>query len=109
MRLVKHILPVLYPDGTLALNGKKSELRYDAFEELANRGGFLSSRQEDAVTGEPSVYYVLPVKQDGDAMAVMIGVIHVENLLNAFSVNLYDGKANICIIDSTDGSFIMDS
>ncbi len=40
MRLVKHILPVLYPDGTLALNGKKSELRYDAFEELANRGAF---------------------------------------------------------------------
>lgn len=102
-------IDVLYPDGTLALNGKKSELRYDAFEELASKGAFLSSRQEDAVTGKPSVYYVLPVKQDGNAVAIVIGVIHVESLSNAFSVNIYDGQANICIVDSTDGNFIMDS
>ncbi len=100
---------VLYPDGTLALNGKKSELRYDAFEELANKGTFVSNRQKDAVTGRLSVYYILPVKQEGNTVAILIGVMDVDLLMKFFSVNGYNGKANAYIIDSTNGTIVLGS
>lgn len=108
-------IDVLYPDNTIVSNGEEyvledeSMLEVLSFAEVSAKGECLTPRIKDFITGKDCVYYVLPVPIDGETQAILIGCIEVEGLSDIFQPLIYNGLANICIIDSEDGNFIMDS
>lgn len=103
-------IEVLYPDGSLVSNRTKRIISKDiSFEELVQRGEFISGRETDHLTGKDCLYYLIPVFEDDSAIAIMIGVINTDHLLEVLQPTIYDGNANCCIIDSSDGNFLMDS
>lgn len=102
-------IDILYPDGTLLSNGTFIDTNADLpFEEIEARGEYLTSRKTDFMTGDPCIYYVLPVTAKGDT-AILIGVIECDSLHDLFQPTIYNGEANICIIDADDGNYIMDN
>lgn len=103
-------IEVIYPNGERAINGQVSKTSAEiSFEELVADGEHLSSRKTDIITGNECVYYVLPVEKEGVASAVIVGVVDAKKLSEIFRPVIYEGHANICIIDSDDGNYVMDS
>lgn len=103
-------IDVLYPDNTLVSNGQLIEISKDIqFDRIKSKGEYLTSRKTDFLSGKPCVYYVLPIINENEISAVLIGVIDLDTLYGLFEPIIYNGKANICIIDSSDGNYIMDS
>lgn len=108
-------IDVLYPDNTIVSNGKEyvledeRVLEFFSFDEVAAKGEHMTSRMKDFITGKDCIYYVLPVPIDGETQAILIGYIEADGLSDIFQPLIYNGLANICIIDSEDGNFIMDS
>lgn len=99
---------VLYPDGTLYTPGGRGQPELPAsFAQLAEAGEHITLRQN--WEGDPCVYYVLPVAQQEQTRAVLFGRIRSEDLSEVFQPVIYNGQANICIVDARDGSYVMDS
>lgn len=104
-------IDVLYPDNTILLeDGTQKDLRSDiSFQDIAALGEHISSRMTDSETGNESVYYFVPVEKNGETKAILTGVIDTTTLSDIFQISIYDGHAAICIVDSTDGNYIMDT
>lgn len=103
-------IDILYPDNTIISDGTKSVVDANiSFDDIAAEGEYLTSRIIDFETGNECVYYVLPVIKDDEIFAVLVGVIEANSLSEIFHPIIYDGQANISIIDSKDGNYIMDS
>lgn len=104
-------IDIIYPDNTIVINNEiyDFELENEDFDSIAKKGEHISSRQIDIITKSETVYYTLPINKDGKTKVILVGVIDSKSLLNVFKPTIYDGNANICIIDSSDGNFIMDS
>lgn len=103
-------IDVLYPDQTLISNGVTHVVRDNIrFEDVVANGEGLTERKTDFMTGKECIYYVLPVLKDGEIFSVLVGMIDADSLSEIFRPLIYNGQANICIIDSEDGSYIMDS
>lgn len=103
-------IDVLYADSTLVSNGQKIELDQPIdFEKISRKDEYLTERKIDFMNGKPCVYYVLPIKENDAVSAVLIGVIDCEDLYMLFRPTLYNGDANLCIIDADDGNYIMDT
>ena len=103
-------IDVFYPDGTVMSNGSSYyECKDYSFDDAADKGEHITTRLTDPKTGRESVYYVLPVARDGETCALLIGVIDAQSLSQVFYPTIYDGQASICIIDSENGNYIMDS
>lgn len=103
-------IDIIYPDNTVILNGNK-KVSYDdvLFDDVLERGEHISSRKTDIETGEECVYYIIPVEENGEVLAILIGVINASDLPQIFRLTIYDGNAFCCIIDSVTGDFIMDN
>ncbi|MBQ6796547.1 MAG: diguanylate cyclase [Clostridia bacterium] len=105
-------IDILFPDNTILLyNGDtmKSDGKTASFEEIAARGMHISHRSTDFLTGEEVVYYDVPVIRDGEAIAVLVGVIDCKEMPEFFSTKIYNGEAECLIVDRVNGSIIMDS
>lgn len=104
-------IDVLYPDNTLVSNGNVIEMTQKPdFQEIVKDGERLSSRQTDFITGEQYVYYLLPiVRENGEIPAVLIAALDTGKMTEIFQPIIYNGEANVCIIDAEDGNYIMDS
>lgn len=104
-------IDVLYPDNTLVSNGNVIEVTQKLdFQEIVKDGEHLSSRQTDFITGEQYVYYLLPiVRENGEIPAVLIAALDTGKMTEIFQPIIYNGEANVCIIDAEDGNYIMDS
>lgn len=104
-------IDILYPDNTILLeNGTLKQLRGDVdFADIAAEGEHISPRMTDVETGHESVYYYMPVIADGVCRAILTGVIDATLLADIFHPTIYDGNAICCIIDSTDGNYIMNN
>ncbi len=103
-------IDVLYPDNTLALpSGDTLDVSSTlSFDELAARGEHMSVRTVDAVDHETAVvHYYIPVMRDGQTAAIVIGVIDCASLADLFLALPYDGGCMICIVDHTDGAFLL--
>ncbi len=103
-------IDILYPDGTLLSNGRF--LKNDGvvnFDDIVDDGEHMTGRVMDPFTGKYSVYYVLPVESNDEVVAIISGVIELDTMYSYFKPWMYNGKANICIIDSSDGCFLMDN
>ncbi len=103
-------IDVLYPDNTLISNGKMIDIGSEIdYEEIRSRGEYLTERMTDFMTGKLCMYYVLPISDANNSSAVLIGMIDLEIFDDLFKPVIYNGEANICIIDAKDGNYIMDS
>ena len=103
-------IDVWYPDNTVVSSGNKCKINPNVvFEEVAAAGEHMSRRTTDSVTGNESIYYILPITKNSDTVAILIGVIDLKEIAGRFHPKIYDGKGEICVIDSADGSFIIDS
>lgn len=103
-------IDVLYPDGTIFSNDQTIRTEEDIdFEEVATKGEYMSYRKVDYLSGKECVYYVLPVMKNDQVRAVLIGVIDTEALTEAFQPLLYNGQADMQLIDTKDGCFIVDT
>lgn len=103
-------IDILYPDNTIISNGKEV-IAEDliAFDQLKTTSERMTERKIDFLTGEPCVYYIVPVVDREEVAAMVVGVIQAKELPQIFHPAIYNGEANICIIDSHDGNYLMDS
>ncbi len=100
---------VLYPDNTILFqDGSMQETDSCYFEEAVKKGEHMSRRTADPHTGNEVMYYYIPIGNSSEPSAVLIGVVDCISLKNYFSPNIYNGQAVSCIIDSSDGNFVMD-
>lgn len=103
-------IDILYPDKTLVSNGIEIRLEENIdFQKVAQKGAYMTSRRTDFATGRECVYYVLPVVQEEEIVAVLIACVESQTLAEVFRPLIYNGNVNFCIIDADDGKFIMDS
>lgn len=103
-------IDVLYRDNTLVSNGIEQRIHETVdFDAVAAGGEYLTTRKTDFLTGRECVYYVLPVVQEEEVLAILIACIDSGSLSRIFRPLIYSGQANICIVDTRDGSFVMDS
>lgn len=103
-------IDILFPNNIVLSNGvTQSTYNEFSFEDIASKGEHVSPRKTDHQTGAECVYYLLPVEKDGMIHAILIGVIDACSLSEIFQPTIYDGQVNCCLVDSSDGNFIMDN
>ena len=81
-----------------------------SFEEEAAKGIHITNRETDIL--DSSTYVVrhyVPVKQDGQTVAMLYGVILPGELPEGINLNAYGEKAALYIIDGKTGEFLIDT
>ena len=96
---------VLLPDGTCVdVSGKLS------FEEEAAQGVHVSDRSADLDGEENAILrYFMPVKRNEETIAVLYAVIDLQELSQIWNINLYDGNADVIILDAKTEEILVDT
>lgn len=103
-------IDIWYPDNTVVSSNHKYPLYQKVnFDKIANIGEHMSTRTIDPISNNESVYYLIPLQKDDSTLAILIGVIDLKEIANHFKPIIYNGNGYICVIDSRDGSFIIDN
>ena len=103
---------LLRPDGTLLLT---DGTRYDVsgtfdFETEAARGAYISDRVTSYFAPEKLVVRnVVPVKRDGETIAILYGMVPLQELSRSYKTDLYGGNAFVLIVDGNTGDILMDT
>lgn len=102
---------LLRPDGTLLTDGA----RYDVsgafdFETEAARGAYISDRVTSYFAPEKLVVRnVAPVKRDGETIAILYGVVLLQELSRNYQIDLYNGNAFLLLVDGNNGDILLDT
>ena len=103
---------LLRPDGTLLLT---DGTRYDVsgafdFETEAARGAYISDRVTSYFAPEKLVVRnVVPVKRDGETIAILYGMVSLQELSRSYKTDLYGGNAFVLIVDGNTGDILLDT
>lgn len=103
---------LLRPDGTLLLT---DGARYDVsdtfdFETEAARGAYISDRVTSYFAPEKLVVRnVVPVKRDGETIAILYGMVLLQELSRSYKTDLYGGNAFVLIVDGNTGDILLDT
>ena len=103
---------LLRPDGTLLLT---DGTRYDVsdtfdFETEAARGAYISDRVTSYFAPEKLVVRnVVPVKRDGETVAILYGVVLLQELSRNYQIDLYNGNAFLLVVDGNNGDILLDT
>ena len=103
---------LLRPDGTLLLT---DGARYDVsgafdFETEAARGAYISDRVTSYFAPEKLVVRnVAPVKRDGETIAILYGMVPLQELSRSYKTDLYGGNAFVLIVDGNTGDILLDT
>ena len=103
---------LLRPDGTLLLT---DGARYDVsdtfdFETEAARGAYISDRVTSYFAPEKLVVRnVVPVKRDGETIAILYGMVPLQELSRSYKTDLYGGNAFVLIVDGNTGDILLDT
>ena len=103
---------LLRPDGTLLLT---DGARYDVsgafdFETEAARGAYISDRVTSYFAPEKLVVRnVVPVKRDGETIAILYGMVSLQELSRSYKTDLYGGNAFVLIVDGNTGDILLDT
>ncbi len=105
---------VLMPDDLiLTINGTVAEsLNNDEllFEREAPKGEHISNRTESLTSNTPVLRHFVPIIQDGQTAALLYGVTQLDTLPQNLNIdNIYNGTADVFIIDTETGDFILDT
>lgn len=103
---------LLRPDGTLLLT---DGTRYDVsstfdFETEAARGAYISDRVTSYFAPEKLVVRnAVPVKRDGETVAILYGVVPLQVLSRNYQIDLYNGNAVLLLVDGNNGDILLDT
>ena len=103
---------LLRPDGTLLLT---DGARYDVsgafdFETEAARGAYISDRVTSYFAPEKLVVRnVVPVVRDGETVAILYGVVPLQELSQNYQIDLYNGNAFLLLVDGNSGDILLDT
>ena len=103
---------LLRPDGTLLLT---DGARYNVsgafdFETEAARGAYISDRVASYFAPEKLVVRnVVPVKRDGETIAILYGIVLLQELSRNYQIDLYNGNAFLLLVDGNNGDILLDT
>ena len=103
---------LLRPDGTLLLT---DGARYDVsdtfdFETEAARGAYISDRVTSYFAPEKLVVRnVVPVMRDGETVAILYGVVPLQELSRNYQIDPYNGNAFLLLVDGNSGDILLDT
>ena len=103
---------LLRPDGTLLLT---DGTRYDVsgafdFETEAARGAYISDRVTSYFAPEKLVVRnVVPVVRDGETVAILYGVVPLQELSRNYQIDPYNGNAFLLLVDGNNGDILLDT
>lgn len=103
---------LLRPDGTLLLT---DGTRYDVsstfdFETEAARGAYISDRVTSYFAPEKLVVRnVVPVVRDGETVAILYGVVPLQELSQNYQIDPYNGNAFLLLVDGNNGDILLDT
>lgn len=96
---------ILRKDGTVSMpvNG----ITFDA---LTERGAFITDIEPDNTEPGKSVLFLnVPIERKGRTEGILFGVIEPQDLSDYFKVDIFDGNADIFIVDTRNMELIMDT
>lgn len=103
---------LLRPDGTLLLtDGTRCDVSgtFD-FETEAARGAYVSDRVTSYFAPEKLVVRnVVPVVRDGETVAILYGVVPLQELSKNYEIDLYNGNAFLLVVDGNNGDILLDT
>lgn len=105
-------LALLFPDNSYYIcDGREGLLEEDFdFQAEADRGNYISDVLINRLNPEEKILLqAIPIEKNGNAIAVLYGVIRLKNLSEDYNVNCYNGQAEMYMIDAQTGDFIMDT
>lgn len=105
-------LGIVLPDGRIfKSDGTVSEpVNGITFEALAEKGSFITNIEHDNTEPDKTVLFLnVPVERKGRTEGVLFGVIEPETLSEYFKVDIFDGNADVFIVDIRNMEFIMDT
>ncbi len=105
-------IDILYPDSSLISEDGVPYPRFDGqmpFSELEKKGAHISGRYTDHNFNEEVIYFTAPIVRNGETTALLIGVIGCNDLKDIFSLHIYSRRAQMFLIDRTDGKFLIDN
>ncbi|HIV15230.1 MAG TPA: diguanylate cyclase [Candidatus Avisuccinivibrio pullicola] len=103
---------ILLPgDRLLTAGGRESDVSGKlSFAREAALGEHLSSRENGLFTQDTYVLrHYLPVVRDGRIVALLMGVILVDELSRKLGVSPYGGRGEYFVVDGDNGDFIVDT
>ena len=81
-----------------------------SFEAEAEKGTHITDRETDLIDKDTYVVrHYVPVKQNGEIVAMLSGVIVPAELPDDINLNSYDGRGSLYIIDGNSGDFLLDT
>lgn len=96
---------ILQQDGTLSepVNG----ITFDA---LDGKRTFITNMEPDNLDSEQFVlFFNVPIEKEGQTEGILFGVIEPQTLSDYFRVDIFDGNADVFIIDTQNMEMIMDT
>lgn len=78
-----------------------------SFEKEEALGAHITDRETDLTSDNYVVRHYVPVRRDGETVAMLYGVISLEELPEVLAG--FDGNASIYIIDGATGDFLLDT
>ncbi len=80
------------------------------FETLAEKGSFITNVEQDNLETNRSVLFInIPIKKGNRTEGILFGVIDPQEMYDYFEVEIFDGNADIFIVDTRNMEFIMDT
>ncbi len=107
---IRVLLPsnrILTADGGITDASNADDLRFDVEAAL---GEHVSNRVYSVNNGTPVLRHFVPIVQDGETAALLYGVTILRDLPEAINIdNIYNASANVYVIDTRNGDFLMDT
>ena len=106
-RPVRHTR-ILYPDDTcLKDTGESFKLPFD---EESKRGLHITNDMvPEMANGRRIVRIMAPVYQAGKTVAMVCSTIYLDDMQDYFKVDIYEGRAQIFIVDGNTGHYLLDN
>jgi len=80
------------------------------FEAEARKGAYISDRVASLFAPERQVVRsAMPVKRDGETVAILYGVIILKESRRAYSSDYYNGSAFLLVVDGNTGDILLDT
>lgn len=96
---------ILKQDGTV-----QEPVNGITFETLAEKGSFITNIEQDNLETNRSVLFInVPIEKGDRIEGILFGVIDPQDLNDYFEVGIFDGNADVFIVDIRNMEFIMDT
>lgn len=96
---------ILQQDGTTV-----SPVNGITFKALAEKGSFITNLEQDNLNTDKLVLFSnVPIVIDGKTEGILFGVIELNDVSDRFEIDIFDGNADVFIVDTQNMDFIMDT